>query len=530
MGSQDDYQGIWANALDKLTEEELWNLAKDHVNSQAAARKAELLNERLMLGADVDGVLKGGGDYDTIMKKVAFHGKKYNDAAWMYGANKKLLAAKSADEGLVKAVGELRSTNQEIMSLGPLARSSDENVKGLVDASHKNLVYLNQNKHNKLYTDNKKELDQTLQLLDMTANLKNKYDYKIDATEKSLIQKQIAETQNPNPWNIQLDSSLPEYAANQKMLMALQNKDVPAAKAAQYARPEMIAKAKGKKTTFQGLDYTYAGSANDPTFKTYLESDAGKLAIQNETLAKDPRNPKGKGYFNVSAPPGESPKVKEARVANEGIDKTVAMKIVNTKNTFKGDLLDDKFKNTMPWVAKSSYSAGTFKDPANRKILKNNVAQDLKVWFTSKTQQGDDAETKPAKWITKAINKAKNTERANARSEKRDFNFTAEDMMKAIRTSPEWPALIGKGGNAIEGYAGGSGLKEAFNWEGTGTSEDAGNAAFMSHLNLYLYLESIEGKKTNTTLDFLNLGDEKTVEEEEIKRMLEEIRKKKGKI
>ena len=525
---QDDYQGTWANALDKLSEEELWNLAKDHVKRKDAAQKAELLNQRLMLSADVEGVLKNGGNYEEMMQKVGFHGKRYKDPAFMYGLNKKLMSAKTADVGLQGALGGLNNVNKEISGLGPLSRSSDEPVKELLGAAKKHLLYLNQNKHTALSKQMKTQLDETVQLLDMTANIKNQYDFKIDATEKHLIEKQIASTQNPNPWNIQLDSSLPEYAANQKMLMALQNRDVSAAKSAQYSRPEMIAKSKGKKTTFQGLDYTYAGSVNDPTFKAYLESDAGKLALNNETLAKDPRNPEGKGYFNVSAPAGENPKTKEARVTNEGIDKTVAMKIVNTKNTFKGDLLDDEFKNTMPWVAKSSYSAGTFKDPANRKILKKNVAQDLKVWFTSKTQQGDDAKTKPAKWITKAVNKAKNTERANARSEKRDFNFTAEDMMKAIRTSPEWPTLIGKGGNPIEGYEGGSGLKEAFDWEGTGTSEDAGNAAFMSHLNLYLYLESIEGKSTNTSLDFLNLGDEKTVEEEEIQRMLEAIRKKKG--
>ena len=520
-----EYSGL-AGALEKLTEEELWGLAKDYANKLELNQKATLLNERMMLDADVDSVLATNGNLDEMMKRVAFHGKKFNDPHWMYKTNRKLLDAKNAQVGLNNALVGLNNIHKEVKNLNPAVSGDSQAIDGLIDGAQTHLTFLHNNKKSQLATSHRKQFEQDVQLYNAINRFKKNHDSVIDSKEKEILNKEIADQlsakKDANPWNIQLDPESPDYALNQEILMALQNKDLSHAKTTSYKRPAVLEKYRKdqmdkvnedpSKSLFK--EFKHKGATWRHQDQSFVDSEEGQQMIKDGRL-KQFQGGKGRygdAWFEVDYGK-ETPGQKEARIQQEDYDNQIAMSLQDVQNMHKrlDDNLSSTHLNEMPYKVDSNYRSGTFEDEKNIKALYDNVALNFEGWFGGKDILGGGlSHNIDAKWIKSVFDKSKKAGKSNA------------EAFEDVTSDKRWANIITmKDGKAFPG----KGFNDAFDWSGTGGKEAASDKIFLEYYGLMQALKKRAG--TFSGLDYSKIFGEDaiTVEDEELLKELEELKK-----
>ena len=127
-----EYQGAWAQALNKLQDDELYKLANDFIRQKDIAQKNALAFDRVKLDGDIKHAITFGGDYDQLINQIGQHQQINNDSAWSMQQINKLQSAKSAELGLNTALDNLTRLNGEIQKLNPESSTSGGEVNAIM--------------------------------------------------------------------------------------------------------------------------------------------------------------------------------------------------------------------------------------------------------------------------------------------------------------------------------------------------------------------------------------------------------------
>ena len=159
-----EYQGAWAQALNKLQDDELYKLANDFIRQKDIAQKNALAFDRVKLDGDIKDAITFGGNYDQLIDQVGKHQQINNDNAWSMQQINKLQSAKRAEMGLNNALDNLTRLSGEIQKLNPESSTSGGEVDAIMNDVHKYLSNLKKMKNHQLAAMHQKGIAEDVKL------------------------------------------------------------------------------------------------------------------------------------------------------------------------------------------------------------------------------------------------------------------------------------------------------------------------------------------------------------------------------
>ena len=515
---EDDYQyNVYANALDKFSEEELYKLAQNHLARMELKRKSQLLGNRALLDVDLKNAIDTGSGFDDIKTQIMAHGQNSNDEYWSAARLKQLAYAQKNKQAAGNAISSIRQNTQTIRGWDVGNRSKDTNLEEIQQDVSDQVEFLYQRGKVNIANNVLKEFNKEVKLWNSINQFKTKYDLQTDELLDAPRKRQIADqyTYNQNPQNIQFRKMTPQglvggddpaLGKKRRYMEAYQNRDLDAMQEAQYA----IAEADGDKPEkFNKNNEEWILAAKGTRF-----TEEGKKLYAEHKLREYSKG-SGKWYY-VNPTGGISNEQKQINIQLDDEDRSIRnvqklRRDIYSKSEKDEGGLSQEYRSDLSNHPTGPAQVGLYKDPNERKINKNNLAQDLKMWFTGYTNNGDKASHSiKAGWITETFNEA--------------YENNGGDIHKAIdavRRHKNWVDIIGNG-TPRTGYKGGEALRKAFNWAGKDRHEDAGDNYFLTTLNEYLLVDALLGEAKNSS-SIIPTGT-KTVRQEKFDALMKQIK------
>ena len=459
-----EYTSPWAQALDKLSNEDLTRLANQFQAEKDLEAKNQLMLDRVKIDGDIKHLLSFGGDYDAIINQIGTHQKLTNDSAWSMQQINKVQSAKSAEIGLNDAVSNLNRLSSEIRGLSPLDGSSGDAVSSIMGDVQTYLGNLNKMKKHNLAISHQKTIKEDVEMF------------------KALRSMQVWDT-DPSTPKIDIAGDDPARQAKNRAILASQMNNLTEVK-------KSILDVPGQEES-DPQSFTIGPDRWDKAPAGYQDTDKGKADQVAGTLRERDEG-SGKWYHVYDAETGTSEEQKLTKEQNLGHDKAIRSMVADVQSAHDLEELSDEFKADAVGHPKRPYVGGDFVNDDSRRRLKKNLASTIHMWFSGKTAEGKDtSHDMDAAWVEKILRK---------HSKK-----SKEDQIKFVMSDPRWAKVVGEGN---------VGLEDLIDWKGTGSGEEAANQYFLKTMELYKYLDSVTGKKGGDLISKIMGDDALTVEDE----------------
>jgi len=264
---------------------------------------------------------------------------------------------------------------------------------------------------------------------------------------------------DPTTENFELDPNDVRFSDQEKAITAFQI-DPTSSTVTTHITNALSAEADLKPFKLYGQTWTSVGSG-------YASTPAGRKEIKAGTIVPHPDKYRGM-WFRTEYPAGTSGEQKNILNQRKDLDK----RYTHLQNNLRGigKRASDSFNQHLAWDPNLEElpRADTFHEagPTHRK----NIAKNFAVWFTQKTEEGNDADNNAPGWMADVFYAKENGGWKDV-----------ERAVTAVMDDTRFDRIISD--PAV--------LKETFNWTGSEYKEDAANEFFMRSYEMFNLTEQL---------------------------------------